>query len=434
MSPLRTSSSAFLDDIMGDSRRTRRGPQRGDGQAGIPRHHLDSGGGSAMVRRGQDPDPQRPQENETGMSALERRRQILRERGELTIDTSEMEGPEFDRSQARLNKIITGTGAAVSLIGALGGSEIAARAGEGLAKGGAGNLRRQRKAFRRRRQSFQEKLQAAQEYNREVQLSVSEGRESLAATEAEREFQRQMSEDEREAQKALVRLRNRLETQLSPAERRKVEKEIDLIEARIGSQEALATERRAQAAAALRPDSDGGSGGGGGTGLQAEARKEFGNLSDEELKNLLTRGSQLIETGKPPAADFDDSGRVTQSEMQQYLGTGNSPPSQSDMSRVSERVNLLRAEARRRGLLGDGSDGEGRGGGTASDSTETTVPGRDSTGAGRRGAGTGEGRGGERNLGAPTEAEIREARALVEEGLMTPREFAEAYPNADLNP
>jgi len=436
----RTSSTSFLDDVLGRS--TPGGPGGGQPSGdGAPR---DRQRATSAVEPA-DPDPVDPVENETGMSAAERRRQILQERQGLRIDTEAMkeDRPEFDRSDARLNKVVTGAGAVAGLLGALGGSEVAARAGQGLAAGGAENLRRQREGFRRRRETFRERLQQAEQFNREVSLSVSEGRAQAAGQQAQRAFQEEQAEEQRafqrgqaerqaerqatrderqaEAQRRLVRLRDRLEDNdnLSDLEKEKMRKEIDLIDARIGAREALESKRnRANTGE-----------GGGGSGLQAEAAEQFGNLSDSEVEALLQRGSQLVESGKPPAADFDNSGTVTEAEMNRFLGTGNSPPSQSDISRVSERVNLLRAEAARRGLIEtEGNAGSGAGTEAPGDSTETTVPrsARDTTGS------AGDSGGQPFELGEPDADEIQAARSLVRNGQMTEREFRRLYPNADL--
>lgn len=443
----RTSATSFLDDVLGRNDGTPSapgGPGGGDGQP------ANSQAATSAVDPA-DPDPEDPVENETGMSAAERRRQILREREGLQIDTEALEEdrPEFDRSDARLNKVVTGAGAIAGLLGALGGSEVIARAGQGLAAGGAQNLQRQRESFRRRRETFRERLQNAEQFNREVSLSVSEGRAAAAGQEAQRAFQEEQAEEQRafqrgqarrdrefqegqaerqaerqkerderqaEAQRRLARLRDRLEDNdnLSDLEKEKMRKEIDLIEARIGAREALKTKRTAEA-----------NGDGSGSGLQSEAAEQFGNLSDREVEALLQRGSQMVETGKPPAADFNNSGTITEAEMNRFLGTGNSPPSQSDISRVSERVNLLRAEAVRRGLR---EPAQGDAGSTAeSDSTETTVP-RDST---QRDTTGGQG-GAQFELGDPDAEEIQAARSLVQSGQMTEREFRRLYPNADL--
>lgn len=395
------------------------------------------------------------------MSPQERRRQLLQERGELAVDTEEMEAPEFDQKQERLNQIITGVGAAASLLGALGGSEIAARAGQGLAQGGAGNLERQRQRFRQRRQSFRKRVQQAKEFNRQLALSTNEARVRGAETAAEREFQEEQAEEQREfqrgqaererefqrgqqddqqkARRQLVKLRNRLEEegeQMTGLERKQAEAQLNLVRQKVAAQEALTLERMAQAATA----------GGRGGGFGGDSNP-YSHLSDKQVKRLLDRSNFMLETGFPAQADVNQDNQIDQEERAQATVPGSAVdlPGTADTDRVAERVSQLRAEAKRRGLIG--SEG-GQNGRTATDSTETTAP-PDSTGAprdstqGRPGSnadiptngqpaprdttGAGLQTPSPEALGAPDSTEMERARDLVEEGRMSPAEFEAIY-------
>lgn len=201
-----------------------------------------------------------------------RRRELLDERRRrFRFDLSEAERPEFDRSQSRLNKIVTGAGAVGALVGALGGSEVGAAAGAGLARGGAQNLARQRESFRRRRKAFREQLQSKRRFNRELGLSTNEAQlESL-----DREI-------EAERRRNLARFKQQLEEKMTPQEKKKFHRELDLLDARIGAQEALATERRTGAEA--------------NEALAERRRREEDEESDEPTKEDLEQ--QLVSNSR----------------------------------------------------------------------------------------------------------------------------------------
>jgi len=431
---LRTFQNSFLSDVLDDPPQAGSSRRNGNGRGGdgIPRHHRGSG------TRGDPMGDGAPAGSDGGDDGgpMSRRERLLQRRRNLMIDTDELDRPEYDQGQERLQQIATGVGAATALLGALGGSEIAARAGEGLATGGAQQIRRQRKRFRRRRKGFRERLQQARQFNREVQLSTNEARVRGAEQQAEREFQeeqaeeerefqREQSQNEREARKALVRLKDRLQSNdnLSDLERQKLRKEIDLIEAQIGSQEALAFERTAQGVAAGQ---DGGDGGGG--GRQSEARERFGHLSDDQLNNMLTRTREAINRGVPPSADLDQNDKLSTEERQLAARSGN-VYSTSDMDRLVERLNFLQAERQRRqsGSDGDGGTAGGNGGGQprggrGARSGSTRTPRSDSTGA----AGRDTPSPGALNA-EPDSAEIERAKELVQEGILTPEQFRQTY-------
>lgn len=339
-------------------------------------------------------------------SAQVRRRRLLEEREQMRVNTESIERPSLDRESRRLNQIVTGAGAVFSLLGALGGSEVAARAGEGLASGGAQNLERQAQNFRRRRDRFRERLESAEQFNRELQLSTNEamvrGAEQAAEREfqeeqqeEEREFQRQQGRRDREFQKTLLKLRNKLDQQLSPKEKKKFEKELDYLDAQIRHEqraaeadEALRDKRSAEAEAA----GDGGGGGG-----ETDGDRPFANLSDKQVERLLERSEFMLRTGFPEQADTNDDDSLSTAEIQQATPpVGDLVPSTSDVDRVSERVNRLRQEARRRGLIGGGN---GR--------TQTPSPNVLQT--------------------QPDSSEKAAARDLVEEGVMAPAEFERLY-------
>ena len=208
-----------------------------------------------------------------------------------------------------------------------------------------------------------------------------------------------MAETEGEQQESLIRLRQRLDEELRPREKKRLEKELDLLDQKIFSQNALALERLAQAEAAGR--SGGGSGG---------RQNPYSHLSDNQVQQLLDRSNFVVRTGFPAQVDADTSGTISPQERSKAAIGGNIPSS-ADVDRVAERVSLLREEAKRRGLIetnGNGQGGQpapadssGRAGRAAPrqagglPSAGQQQPARDSTGQGRR-----QGRGGNGNQNA----------------------------------
>lgn len=373
--------SPFLADLMGDS-----GFDRLD-----PRSFRPPDGPNAAAQNGQA--------DTLGMGPRERRRQLLAERRNMLVDTGEMEAPQFDAEQSRLNKIVTGVGAATSLIAALGGSEIGAAAGAGLAQGGARNLRRQRKSFRRRQQAFRERTQRAQQFNRDVALSTNEAQVRGAEQQIERQAEQQEQQQQFRREEELLRLRERLENKLSPSERQKVQKELDLLDERIQSRRALTTERQTQAEAnrALaerrrRPDGD-----------EEGEQTAFSHLSDDQITALLKRSRGILEKGFPPSVDTDESGDLSTAEMLSAQEAGVSLPSSADIDRVAERMSALREEASRRGLI---------------DSEEQAAPGQ------RAESRTAPSAGGN---GQVSDQEIQRALQMVQEGTITAEQFEQTY-------
>jgi hypothetical protein len=185
-----------------------------------------------------------------------RRRRLLKRRRGFRAQAEDLDPPEPDQDARRLNKILAGGGALVSLVSAALGSPEGAAAGEGLATGASRNLERRRKNFRRRRQSFRESLRKTRRHNREVNLSINEARTRATESAIDAERQRQADQNAFERKKKLIKLRNRLDNddQLSDAERRQLDKEIELLGQRIQTerqrgeaQAALAEKRRADA-------------------------------------------------------------------------------------------------------------------------------------------------------------------------------------------
>lgn len=316
---LRTFTSSFLEDLFPEE-------QRGSamGRRGRRARRNGSAGGRSMNG---DPSP------------AERRRQLLARREELAVDPSEFERPTLDRQASRINQIVTGVGAVGGLVAALGGSEIGAAAGAGLAKGGAKNLQRQRESFRRRKSAFQEQLANARQFNRELALSTNEARVRGAEAEREREFERGQSRRERrfereqgqldqEREEELIKLRDRLEDELNPAEKEALD--------------ALTEQRRASAEASrelagFRRRREAG-------GETDEREQDLANLTTPQLESMLARGENLIETGLPAGMEEEDRLAVV---------TGGELPSQTDIDRVAERVNTIRSILQRRGELSE---------------------------------------------------------------------------------
>jgi hypothetical protein len=185
-----------------------------------------------------------------------RRRRLLKRRRGFRARAEDLDPPEPDQDARRLNKILAGGGALVSLVSAVLDSPEGAAAGEGLATGASRNLERRREAFRRRRQSFRESLREARRQNREVNLSINEARTRATESAIDAERQRQADQNAFERKKKLIKLRNRLDNDdhLSDAERRQLDKEIELLDQRIQTerqrgeaQAALAEKRRADA-------------------------------------------------------------------------------------------------------------------------------------------------------------------------------------------
>jgi hypothetical protein len=273
---------------------------------------------------------------------------LERRRG-FRAQAEDLDPPEPDQDARRLNKILAGGGALVSLVSAVLGSPEGAAAGEGLATGASRNLERRREAFRRRRQSFRESLRKTRRHNREVNLSINEARTRATESAIDAERQRQADQNTFERKKKLIKLRNRLDNddQLSDAERRQLDKEIELLDQRIRTerqrgeaQAALAEKRRADA-----ETNDQRSQGAGGD------PNPYGNLSDDQLERLMSQTETVVKTGFPSSMDTDRSGTISQVERDQALLGGGSIPDPSDVSDAAERLSVMREEARRRGLI-----------------------------------------------------------------------------------
>lgn len=216
-------------------------------------------------------------------SPRERRRRLLQQRRQMRVDPKQIDAPTFDQKKSRINQLVTGAGAVGSLVAALGGSEVGAAAGAGLATGGAENLRRQRESFRRRQQAFRKQLQSVRSQNREVALSTNEALVRGAEQQIERNAEQEANRIEQKRKKELIRLRNRLENKLSPQEKQKVQSELDLLDQRIEARKALTTERRTQAEA---------------NRALAEKRRRTGGEEGEGRPSKAELNRQLVETGR----------------------------------------------------------------------------------------------------------------------------------------
>lgn len=384
---------AGLDEAAG-------GASRGPSGDGAPREvpiapveELDAGLEGLRVAGGAGSD----ESQETLRAAEQRRQRLLERRRNLRIDTSTFEEPQRDTRRRRLNQILTGAGAISTLLGATFGEEGAAAAGSGLARGAATNLERQRTSFRRRRKAFRETLREARQFNRDLELSISEAQTRAAESQTERAFERAQSERERTAERQsdqqafarkqeLIKLRDRLDDELSERERR-------LLDEEIASQEALTTERRTQAdanralARKRRGESSGSASG-------TDEERPYAALSDQQLQSLAEQTSMLVRTGMPASADTDETGTISQVERE-IASIGGQVPSTSDIGNAGERLSQIRAEMERRGLLTDGGGGAAPPAGDRIENRTTfmdTQPPQSDAPSGRQGGGQGGGR------------------------------------------
>jgi hypothetical protein len=316
-----------------------------------------------------------------------RRRRLLQERRNLMTDTSNFEAPQRDQEARRLQRTIAGVGALSSLVAAFAGDPVAAAPGAGLAQGAQQNVRSLERDFQRRRQAFRKTLRQAREQNRELRLSINEAKVRGAEREADRQFEREQAEADRRSQslaredrqkqkRDLVRLRERLDRKLSPQQKQKVGKELELLDARIQSEraqgeafEALQEKRRADAERSGR-------GGGGGE------ENPYRNLSSGQLQDLIRQNETLVQTGFPSHLDTDQSGTINQSERDlAALPGGPDIPNPSDVNEAAEQLSLARQEAMRRGLIDEQDLPRNR---TENRHTFLDEPPPDSTGAPRQ--------------------------------------------------
>jgi hypothetical protein len=329
---------ALLDTLLQDDPQKRTQPP-GDGIPAAPPEELTTGfeGTALSAQSGGGPPDDGPRA---------RRRRLLEQRRNLMTDTSEFEAPERDQEARRLQRTIAGVGALSSLVAAFAGDPVAAAPGAGLAQGAQQNVRSLERGFQRRRQAFRKTLRQAREQNRKVRLSINEAQTRAAEADIDRQFERQAREDRQEQKRDLVRLRERLGRKLSPQEKQKVGKELQLLDARIQSEraqgeafEALEEKRRADAER---------SGTGGGDGEENPYR----NLSSAQLQDLIRQNKTLVQTGFPSHLDTDQSGTISQSERDlAALPGGPDIPSPSDVNEAAEQLSLARQEAMRRGLI-----------------------------------------------------------------------------------
>lgn len=327
------------------------------------------------------PDPVDPGELELGARSplvngsgeptpRERRRRLLAQRSELGPDPSEVTRPTFDRSESRLNKIVTGTGALTALAGGLFGSEIVAEAGAGLAEGGARNLARQRENFRRRRRAFREQLRSAREFERDVALATNEARVRGAEAAIERKAQREAEERAQRREKELMKLRDRLDRKLSAPAKRRLQKEFELLDAEIAAERALRTERlqQAQASEAL---------------AERRRRNGRGDSADVQLPDSLDATERKIDEMVGRAQRLHDEG-ASNSTLRDV---------QDEIVRLKEHRDSLRQRGAPRDTTEAdtaGAAGPARRDSTAApaDTTERRIPEGASGGIGGGGAGT----------------------------------------------
>lgn len=317
--PRRRRGIRFLDDVFDDT-----DPQRAQ-PAPLADARAATQNGTTAAPDMDDDDLQEERRR------LEERRRRARQRlRSQRVNVGAMQAPTADRRRSRINQIVTGAGAITSLVGALAGSQVATMAGAGLARGGQRNLERQRQSLRRRQQTFRETVAEGQLFNRQLDQTLAE--ENLDDISRQQGALDEEAEAKRDQQREidLIELKDRLEKELSPMQKKELQKELDLLDQRIDAQRALAEERRAGAesdrALAERRSRPG-------SGSGAGDERPYSDLSTERIRQLKQKTEATIER----ETQLDRLGRPSIKAA-----------SQAELDRASETLNSLNAELERR--------------------------------------------------------------------------------------